>query len=135
MALIVKKFGETAEIIAYLHDTLEDTDLSKDEVQRNFGEVVAQCVEIVTDPEGPNRKARKKALHDRLWAIQADSPVALALVVKAGDRLANVRASAAESRKDLLDMYRREHQEFRKAVFRPGLNDDLISETDRLLAV
>ena len=41
--------GEEAQIVAVLHDTLEDTDLSADDLRREgFSEAVLQAVEAVT---------------------------------------------------------------------------------------
>lgn len=47
---------------AWLHDTVEDTDVTLDQVRDLFGEEVAQLVEMLTDvskPEDGNREARK----------------------------------------------------------------------------
>ena len=60
-------------------------------------------------------------------------PSELALVVKAADRLANVRACIADRKRDLLDVYRDEQEAFRRAAFRPGLCDALWTELDAAL--
>ena len=61
---IVDKFGGTDEMImaAYLHDVVEDTAVSIDNIQDMFGPVVARIVDGLTDvsvPEDGNRAVRK----------------------------------------------------------------------------
>jgi (p)ppGpp synthase/HD superfamily hydrolase len=122
--------GDPALATAYLHDVLEDTDATADAVEERFGPFVRRCVEIVTDPPGNNRKERKRLLHERLKRVPESH--SLALIVKAADRLANVRTSARDNPR-LLEMYRQEHPAFREAAFRPGLCDDLWTEMERHL--
>jgi (p)ppGpp synthase/HD superfamily hydrolase len=60
----VDKFGGTDEMImaAYLHDVVEDTAVSIDNIQDMFGPVVARIVDGLTDvsvPEDGNRAVRK----------------------------------------------------------------------------
>jgi (p)ppGpp synthase/HD superfamily hydrolase len=126
-------YGEDAEIIAFLHDTLEDTKLTGDEIQTAFGPFIRRCVEDLTDSPGSNRKIRKAATYARLTAISGASPEAVSLIVKAADRLANVRQSFEDGNVKLLDMYLKEHLAFRLAVYREGLNDVLIKEIDAIL--
>ncbi len=122
--------GPAYEAIAYLHDVLEDTEASADEIERLFGGEVRRSVELLTDPDGPNRATRKRLLHERLRA--AGPELHGALVVKAADRLANLRESAANN-PGLLAMYRREHEAFREAAYRSGLCDALWDEMRELL--
>ena len=132
VAKIVSGVDSTAPAlaIAYLHDVLEDTSVTGDAIEREFGALVRRCVEIVTDPPGATRKERKALLHERLKTVPESHH--LALIVKAADRLANVRSSARDN-PGLLSMYRKEHAAFREAAFRPGLCDDLWTEMERHL--
>ena len=64
VADIVDKFGGTDDMIsaAYLHDVVEDTAVSIDNIQDMFGPVVARIVDGLTDvsvPEDGNRAVRK----------------------------------------------------------------------------
>ena len=64
VATTVAKFGGTDEMIAaaYLHDVVEDTGVSIDDIQDMFGPVVALIVDGLTDvsvPEDGNRAVRK----------------------------------------------------------------------------
>ena len=130
---ILGRYGEDAQVIGYLHDVVEDTAVTLDHVRGRFGDRVANCVALVTDEPGPNRRARKTRTNAKLARV--DREYELALVVKAADRLANVRASAGASSGSKLDMYRAEHPAFRQAAYRPGLCDELWEELERILAV
>ena len=122
------------EEVAWLHDVLEDTSITASELRRRFGDVVTAAVVLVSDPPGPDRRTRKQALHRQLAAVDGREPAGrAALIVKAADRLANARASSASS-PQLLAMYRAEHPEFRRAVYRAGLCDRVWSELDGILA-
>ncbi len=134
VAELCRAHGETVQIIAYLHDALEDTTLTAEEIETAYGTQVRACVEAVTDAPGPNRKAKKVATYSRLGSIAARSDQALALIVKAADRLANVRACVRDGNDRLLGMYREEQAAFETAVRRRGLNDPLMDEIGRLLA-
>ncbi|MBV1861611.1 MAG: HD domain-containing protein [Nannocystaceae bacterium] len=119
--------------VAYLHDVLEDTDVEQHTLAQRFGPEVAEAVALVTDPQAPNRRARKAKLHARLSVLGVDSPAsALALHVKVADRLANVRC-CTQSGDPRLMVYRQEHEEFRPAAYRAGLCDALWDELDALL--
>lgn len=73
--------------VAYLHDTLEDTDTTLSELESHFGNQVAQDVLSLTNVEKSfgNRKARKHADNERLSIA---SPVAQ--TVKLADIMDNV---------------------------------------------
>jgi len=120
---------------AYLHDVLEDTNVTYVELAKEFGHHVANIVKLLSDPDGKNRRERKLKLHMRLVSLNAKDPVnRAALLVKAADRLANVRACVISDNKGLLKMYRREHKAFRTATRREGLADRLWNELDDLLS-
>lgn len=128
---LLAPFGEQAQVVGYLHDVVEDTTVSLEAVRREFGDRVAACVAIVTDEPGANRRERKAKTNAKLTAVSNED--ALALVVKAADRLSNLRASAGGDSDSKLGMYRREHPAFREAAYRPGLCDELWAEMDRIL--
>ncbi len=119
--------------VAYLHDVLEDTPVTFDALVQRFGSTVAQAVDLVTDPPGETRRARKTRLHARLAALTLEAPASvLALHVKAADRLANVQACVRDG-DTRLSMYRAEHVEFRPAAYRDGLCPGLWRALDGLL--
>jgi (p)ppGpp synthase/HD superfamily hydrolase len=125
-------FGEPAQIAGYLHDVVEDTAVPLDKVREEFGDRVANWVALVTDEKGVNRKERKARTNAKLAAISGENE--MALVIKAADRLANLRASQAGGAGSKFDMYRREHAAFREAVYRAGLCDTLWEEMGRILS-
>ncbi|MCI5143160.1 MAG: bifunctional (p)ppGpp synthetase/guanosine-3',5'-bis(diphosphate) 3'-pyrophosphohydrolase, partial [Candidatus Electrothrix sp. ATG1] len=55
VAELVQKYGETAIIIAYLHDVVEDTEVNLDDIKKEFGELIADCVAVLTDEPGKDR--------------------------------------------------------------------------------
>lgn len=132
VAELVEPFGETAQVVAYLHDAVEDTQLSLEDVRAKFGELVAECVGLLTDAPGANRKERKAKTYARLASVSGQAE--LALIVKAADRLANVRACVREGSAGLWRMYQGEHEAFRAAAYRAGQCDDIWLELERLLA-
>ncbi len=130
VADIVRPFGALAEVIAFLHDVVEDTDITVEQIQSVFGGLVANCVSIVSDEPGPERAARKQATYKKMSCVQGAHQ--LALIVKAGDRLANTRACLENQNTRLLAVYMNEYKAFKAAAFRPGLCDSLWQELDAL---
>ncbi len=77
-------------IAAILHDTVEDTDVSDDEIEQRYGKVVATLVDGVTKLKSSNHdKQQNKAatFHKILTATLADPRV---LIIKLADRLHNM---------------------------------------------
>jgi len=73
-------------IAALLHDTLEDTDTTKEEIAARFGSHVSDVVFELTNPPGLASEAKKE------WQIQhAPSLSYEARIVKLADRLYNLR--------------------------------------------
>ena len=77
---------------AVLHDTVEDTDVTLDDIRREFGERVAKLVEEESDvfvdgvSEADSWHERKRAAIDRLARASRD-----AKMVALGDKLSNAR--------------------------------------------
>lgn len=126
-----KSYGETAQVIAYLHDVVEDTPVTLDRVREEFGEHVAQCVALVTDAPNANRAERKKLTNEKLSKVTGE--LQTALIVKAADRAANIWSSIRDGMESMLKMYRNEHAAFRQAAFRPGLCDELWNQMEQML--
>ena len=123
---------DITKTIAYLHDVVEDTPVPLAVVREKFGSFVAECVAILTDEPGKNRKERKAASHAKLAKV--GSIHCAALVVKAADRTANVEACVRKGNASLLQMYQREQEAFRSAAYRPGLCDNLWNRIAAALA-
>jgi len=91
---IVKTVPHTPEMLmcAWLHDVVEDTGVTIEDIRHEFGDVVADLVSWVTDvskPEDGNRKVRKTLDRDHL----ARAPAA-ALTVKLADLISNTKSIA-----------------------------------------
>ena len=82
---------------AALHDTIEDTDVTVEDIRREFGDRIADLVHAESDqfPEGVSEEDswhdRKQAAIDRLAAASHD-----AKIVAMGDKLSNMRAIARD---------------------------------------
>lgn len=95
---------------AYLHDVLEDTEVTRDELVVAFGEAVTLLVDAVTDGPGQTRKDRKERPYTLIPMVR------WSLFIKLADRIANVESAKATGKEDLLRMYREEHPEFQKRL-------------------
>lgn len=131
VAELLKPYGQDAQSIGYLHDVVEDTVVTVDDIRERFGPLVADCVAVLTDDPGASRAERKAGTYARMATVAG--PTELALVVKAADRLANVRTCVADGKSRLWEVYRKEHPTFKKAACRPGLCDPLWEELEVLL--
>lgn len=128
VAKIVYKYANVARTVAYLHDILEDTQITDKDIEEWFGDKVLRNVQLCTDEPGGNRKTRK--IRTNLKLSNASIPkYSVGLTVKAADRLANARRCVMNNPK-LLTMYAGEYPEFKKAAYRPGLCDEIWAELD-----
>jgi GTP pyrophosphokinase len=102
---------EATIIAALLHDTVEDTEYSLNDLKRDFGDEVAALVDGVTKLDkltyGPNAEA--ETLRKMVVAMSRDIRV---LVIKLADRLHNARTwkfvtseSATRKARETLDIY------------------------------
>ncbi len=87
------KLDGNSIITALLHDTIEDTETTRDEIAKHFGEEVAQLVEGVTkltqiELQGGNSTSQAENFRKLVLAMSVDIRV---LLVKLADRLHNMR--------------------------------------------
>lgn len=92
---------------AWLHDLIEDTSTTREEIAERFGEEVAALVWAVTGV-GKNREERNRSVYEKIRQHRR------AATLKLADRVANVEASQAHP--DKLAMYRKEHAAFEEAL-------------------
>lgn len=130
VADIARPYGESAEVLAYLHDVIEDTRVSARQIEAVFGDHVSSCVQILSDEPGETRAVRKAATYHKMASVEGEQ--CLALLVKAADRLANMRASRRAGNDRFLNLYRSEYEVFRASAYRENLCEDIWAELERL---
>ena len=115
------------KIAGYLHDILEDTALSYNDIKNKFGEEIAEIVYCVTDELGRNRKERKTKTYPKISANKD------AIIIKLADRIANVRNSLSKGHK-MGGMYRKEYKDFKSNLYESNpLTNQMWLELDRLI--
>jgi (p)ppGpp synthase/HD superfamily hydrolase len=120
---VLKSFGYSGKYIVagYLHDAIEDTTISYNDIKDYFGVEVAEIVYCVTDELGRNRKERKEKTLPKI----ASNPDAI--IVKLADRIANIKHGGK------VTMYAKEHSEFKSYLYKPGLCDDMWESLESLI--
>ena len=131
VAEIVRKHNGSKEMIAaaLLHDVVEDTDVTLDEVRQEFGNAVANLVDDLTDiskPEDGNRATRKAM--DRDHTAQAR---AAAMVIKAADLINNTE-SITEHDPKFAKVYLKEKRALLDVMFKIK-HMDIWKEADSML--
>jgi GTP diphosphokinase / guanosine-3',5'-bis(diphosphate) 3'-diphosphatase len=96
---------------ALLHDTIEDTETSYDELVVQFGTVVAEYVQEVTDDKRLPKDVRKQLQVEHAPGLSAG-----AKLVKLGDKIANLRDIGTCPPADWTLERRREYFEWAKRV-------------------
>ena len=105
--------GADAVTIAagYLHDTVEDTETSHEEILREFGENISDIIKEVTDD-----KSLPKAERKRLQLEHAKHASPAAKQVKIADKTSNLRSLFRAPPKDWDDKRKLEYINWSKAV-------------------
>jgi len=116
VAHLLSEEGGVSDLItlqaAILHDTIEDTNTSHDELVRSFGRDVADVVLEVTDDKSiPDRVERK-----RLQLVNAPKKSARAALVKLADKTCNLRDIRATPPANWSLERKREYFEWAKKV-------------------
>ncbi len=96
---------------ALLHDVLEDTTTTKDELEKRFGLVVANLVSELTDDKSLPKEERK-----RLQIENAPKKSQRAGMIKIADKISNLRAIISSPRADWSDDRKKEYFEWAKRV-------------------
>lgn len=103
-------FREPEMICAgWMHDLIEDTNRSYNDIKERFGEDVAELVFLVTNELGRNRAERNAKTYPKIRGHNA------ATALKLADRIANVEYGLANGG-TMLDKYRKEYSAFRGAL-------------------
>jgi (p)ppGpp synthase/HD superfamily hydrolase len=126
----LERIGETDPRLlaaAWLHDVIEDTPTTRQEVLAAFGEDVSDLVYRLTDEQGGNRRERQEKTHVKIRGRTE------AVRVKLADRIANVEYCVETSDTKLDGMYRKEYPRFREHLYQTGEYEDMWLRLDELL--
>ena len=127
---VLRDFGHGGAlgIAAWLHDVVEDTDVTIDSIEASFGTPVAELVWAVTGV-GSHRKERNQDAYRKILRRPR------ATILKLADRIANVEACAKSNLRielNLLDRYRDEYFDFRFWLYDPASTTSTLPMWERL---
>jgi guanosine-3',5'-bis(diphosphate) 3'-pyrophosphohydrolase len=132
---ILWRGGKVRDVVtllgALLHDTIEDTDTSPDEIRELFGEEVMSVVLEVTDD-----KSLPKAERKRLQVVSAPRKSARARQIKLADKISNVTEITNDPPVDWSLERRKEYLDWTERVINGlrGQNPELEALYDQALA-
>lgn len=108
----------------WLHDCVEDCGVKVKEIAEMFNDRVAALVDAVTNEAGANRKIRAALTYPKTRSVPG------AVCLKLADRIANVEHGGK-----LVEMYQKEYEDFRRALYTAGECDEMWTHLDGLLKV
>lgn len=115
VAEVIARVGRVTDLVvltaAVLHDTVEDTATTPEEIEREFGAEVREVVAEVTDDKRLPKEERK-----RLQVVNAPRASRRAKIVKLGDKIMNVVDITNDPPPDWPVARRREYFEWAKQV-------------------
>jgi (p)ppGpp synthase/HD superfamily hydrolase len=115
---ILVTFGILEEkilVLAWLHDTIEDTMVVFEDIDNEFGATIANLTYLLTDKRGRNRKERQ----EKTYPLIAEDHYAR--IGKLADRIANTTMTLHDSQEKFI-MYEKEHKYF-KETLQGGMKD------------
>lgn len=115
---------------ALLHDTLEDTDTSPEELKAEFGEKVCRLVEEVSDDKSLPKELRKKLQIQHAATLSPG-----AVLIKLGDKISNVVDVTKTPPNDWGPERRKDYLDWAEAVINncPKVNSALEQHFDEVL--
>ena len=114
-------------IAAILHDVVEDSEITIEQIKSSFNEEIADLVWRVTDEPGNNRKEKKEKTYPKIKENKK------ARLIKLCDRLVNVQESLTANSSYYEDMYKKEYLDFKNSLYVPGEFNYLWMYLDSLL--
>jgi len=114
---------------AWLHDVVEDTSVTIEEIYTEFGDRIGDLVDALTDGPGETRLEKKAKPYATIPNVPG------AVIVKLADRIANVRFTMVEGAKaERYRMtYKKEHAGFCNALSKEGEATEMWYLLDNLL--
>ena len=127
VANYASKFTSDPELISgcLLHDTDEDTEVTLNDIEKEFGPRIKNMVDAVTDGEGETRKEKKVSSYAKL-AYSPDGRF-----VKLCDRTVNMMSSMGKTK--YANLYISESEEFVSKLFIMGEYVELWAEYHKVL--
>lgn len=125
---VVQRYSNATKyrMAAWLHDIIEDTPVSYNDIDKQFGFEVAEIVFCVTDEMGRNRAEKKPKTYPK---IKSNSD---AVFIKLCDRIANVE-NGVKNGSSMIKKYVKEHKEFKEALWVDGVWNKVWSDLDLLM--
>ncbi len=108
---------ESTIVAALLHDTLEDTDYTEEELNDDFGGVVKEIVISLTEPSVTEHNIANFAFQKKQYVKQLKDAPERALLIAAADKIHNMRS--------IVEEYYDDHSSF-LAHFGGNLHDRLL---------
>lgn len=105
-------------VAAWLHDVLEDTEITRTELEEKFGNAVAEIVYTLSDNKGSSRTERKADFYKKIAKNEE------AIIVKLADRISNVEFSIIHGNYKKYDMYKIEQIKLEEVIV-PVLKSEL----------
>lgn len=102
-------FEEKILVLAWLHDTIEDTMVVYEDIEDEFGTQMANLTYLLTDKRGKNRKERQEKTYPELAQDH------YARLGKLGDRIANITMTTHDSQ-EKFSMYTKEYPYFKETL-------------------
>lgn len=127
---ILKTFGfiNEYECAGWLHDVIEDANLTYGKIKKVFGEEIAEMVLAVTDPiDVRNRKEKKAVVYEKLKKFPKS------IIIKLADRIANTKHSVRMGNKDKTQMYKGEYAGFKESLYIVGQAEEMWNYLDGIV--
>lgn len=103
---------------AWLHDVLEDTEITKEELSAGFGDKIAAIVYALSDDKGGSRAERKANFYTKIYGNED------AMIVKLADRIANVEFCLVHHNEEKYQVYEVEQVKLNE-VFSAAIQSEL----------
>jgi (p)ppGpp synthase/HD superfamily hydrolase len=125
--LLAYGYNDTKLLVSgFLHDAMEDTGISFNDIKKQFGSEVADIVFCLTDERGRNRQEK----HEKTYPKLRSNPCSI--IVKLADRIANTRHSL-DTKSRMYEMYFLEYSQFRWMLYVHGHANQLWQVLDDLM--
>lgn len=105
--LLTKVYGQNDEVqaAAILHDVIEDTDTTYDDIEQEFGEKIANIVWDCTDTPGLRGNLRRADKLRKIAELPNNSPSAIVQLCDLHDNLSEIYMIYRDQGKDTFDMF------------------------------